>query len=182
MDSSKYAAYGLILAGAPGIDLRVLHLGRDSRAVAYSWQRRKPMPEVVGETRLMPRKRPWRSAVSRGLEHLALELLRSRARAYQVVRYDDFAGDPAATLRRALERLGLPADVGFLSDRRAVLGANHTVAGNPVRFDRGEVAIRPDREWEHGLPAGARRVVTALTWPILVRPGIGVGIRPGIGG
>jgi hypothetical protein len=42
VDSSKYATYGGLLAGVPGLDLRALHLVRDSRAVAYSWRRSHP--------------------------------------------------------------------------------------------------------------------------------------------
>jgi hypothetical protein len=51
------------------------------------------------------------------------------------------------------------------------LETNHTVAGNPLRFRRGDVAIEADLEWRSRLEAGPRRVVTALTWPLLLRYG-----------
>ena len=171
VDSSKYAAYGLLLAGVPGLDLRVLHLVRDSRAVAYSWTRRKAMPEVTTDERYMPIKRPWRSAVFWDLENLGLHLLRGVAQGYQVLRYDDLATDPQAALRVALERIGIEADLGFLGQSRLQLGPNHTVAGNPLRFRRGELPIAPDLEWRSGLAAAPRWLVTGLTWPLLVRYG-----------
>lgn len=171
VDSSKYAAYGMIMAGVAGLDLRVLHLVRDSRAVAFSWMQRKRMPEVVTEERYMPVKRPWRSAVFWDLENIGLHLLRRSARRYQILRFDDLAAEPYAALCAALERIGIAADLGFLRGGRLNLGPNHTVAGNPLRFRRGEMPIRPDAEWRGGLGRGSRWIVTALTWPLLLRYG-----------
>ena len=169
VDSSKYAAYGLLLAGGPGIDLRVLHLVRDSRAVAYSWTRRKRMPEVASEERYMPHKGPGRSATYWALENLSLHLLRRAATRSQLLRYEDLAADPERALARALGPLGFdPPPTGALGGRRLIVGENHTVAGNPVRFHRGELSIVPDTDWRDNLAGGARRLVTALTWPLLV--------------
>ena len=42
VDSSRDPSQALVLARIPGIDLRVLHLVRDSRAVVFSNSRRKP--------------------------------------------------------------------------------------------------------------------------------------------
>jgi hypothetical protein len=172
VDSSKYAAYGLILAGVPQLELVLLHLIRDSRAVAYSWQSRKLMPEVTTETRYMPVKRPWRSAVFWGLENLALEMLRQISPRSVRLRFDDLTSDPRGSLGAALAALGINADLDFLGRRVLDLGPNHTVAGNPIRFRRGSVAIEADLAWRSHLQAGSRRVVTALTWPLLVRYGI----------
>ena len=169
VDSSKYAAYGLLLAGAPGIDFRVLHLVRDSRAVAYSWTRRTRMPEVVEEERYMPLKGPARSAVFWDLENLGLRLLRRASQRYRVLRYEELTAYPRTGLSAALDGIGLPADLGFLGDGRVVLGPNHTVAGNPLRFRRGEVPIRPDVEWRGSMRSLPRWTVTALTWPLLLR-------------
>jgi hypothetical protein len=177
VDSSKYASYGLLLAGVPEFDLRVLHLVRDSRAVAYSWLREKLMPEISTEVSLMPIKRPWRSAVFWDLENLGLHLLRRLARGYQVLRYDDLTARPCAVLSAALERVGIAADLEFLRGGRLDLGVNHTVAGNPIRFLRGEVPIQPDAEWRTRLSPGARRLVTGLTWPLLVRYGFPLAAR-----
>ncbi|HET6214816.1 MAG TPA: sulfotransferase, partial [Micromonosporaceae bacterium] len=42
VDSSKHAALAYCLAGTPDLDLRVLHVVRDARGVAYSWTKRVP--------------------------------------------------------------------------------------------------------------------------------------------
>src|SRR3712207_200886 len=57
VDSSKRSTYAVLLSLLPFADLRVVHLVRDSRAVAYSWGRIKESPAVVGG-RLMPRTSP----------------------------------------------------------------------------------------------------------------------------
>jgi hypothetical protein len=171
VDSSKYAAYGLLLAGVPQLELLVLHLIRDSRAVAYSWQARKLMPEVTTETRYMPVKRAWRSAVFWGLENLALEMLQLVSQRSVRLRFDDLSSDPCRNLGVALAALGIEADLDFLRPRVLHMGVNHTVAGNPIRFRRGDVAIEADLAWRRHLRAQPRRVVTALTWPLLLRYG-----------
>ena len=171
VDSSKYAAHGMLLAGIPGLDLRTIHLVRDSRAVAYSWTRRKKLPEVQGEERFMPVFKPWKSAMYWGLENVGLQLLRGASTRYVMLRYEDLVDDPDAALGAALDRIEIAADLQFLHEGRLGLGPNHMVAGNPLRFERGDVPIRPDVEWSRRLEAGARWTVTALTWPLLLRYG-----------
>jgi len=177
VDSSKYAAYGLIVAGVPDLELLTIHLVRDSRAVAHSWLRRKLMPEITTETRYMPVKGAWRSAAFWNLDNLALELLRRASRRSSRLRYDELTTDPRRAVGAALATLGIEADLDFLQDRTLKLGPNHTVAGNPVRFRRGDLTITPDLEWLSRLEAGARRIVTALTWPLLVRYGFPLRVR-----
>ena len=172
VDSSKYATYGMLMAGSPGLDLRVLHLVRDSRAVAFSWMRRKRMLEVTTGERYMPLKPPWKSAVYWDLENIALHLLSRSARRYELLRYEELAARPSAALSGALDRLGLAADLRFLRDGSLRLGPNHMVAGNPLRFRRGDVPVEPDAEWREQLGRGSRWVVTALTWPLLLRYGV----------
>jgi hypothetical protein len=171
VDSSKYAAYAGLMAAAPGVDPRALHLVRDSRAVAYSWRRRKRMPEVVGEERYMPLKPPWKSALYWDLEHLALHVVLRSFRRYRLLRYDDLVSRPDEVLNATLAGLDLPADSSFLRGGRLSVGPNHMVAGNPLRFHRGELRVQADAEWRKQLGAGSRWVVTALTWPLLARYG-----------
>jgi hypothetical protein len=61
VDSSKAPLYTELLARIPSIDLHVVHLVRDPRATAYSWLRRKELPDF-GEARQMQRLRPLRSS------------------------------------------------------------------------------------------------------------------------
>ena len=61
IDSSKHVSTALVLRHVPGIDLRIVHLVRDSRGVAYSWTKEVARPEVANG-KLMPRVRPSVSA------------------------------------------------------------------------------------------------------------------------
>ena len=170
VDSSKYASYALIVSGVPGLELHVVHLVRDARAVAHSWQRIKPLPEVHWRPAFMDVKGPLRSSLFWSLENLAIETLRRRARTYVRVRYEDLVASPREHLGRILKSAGEPDDaLGFLVGDGVEFGDNHTVAGNPARFRRGRVQLRADAEWRAAMPASRRLVVTAMTWPLLRR-------------
>jgi hypothetical protein len=172
VDSSKAASHGLLLQAVPEVELHVVHLVRDSRAVAHSWQRRKRMPEVHWKEAYMPVFAPRKSALFWSLENLALELLRLRARSFTALRYEDLVREPRAALARVLERLGeRGVSPGFLAGGRLELGENHTVAGNPLRLRRGEIEVKLDAEWRSKMPRAQAAEVTALTWPLLARYG-----------
>ncbi len=70
VDSSKRLSYAVLLSLLPFADLRVVHLVRDSRAVAYSWSRSKVSPAVVGG-RLMPRLSPSQASRVWGMDNCA---------------------------------------------------------------------------------------------------------------
>jgi len=90
------------------------------------------------------------------------------------VRYEDFVRQPRATLERVVAMLAeRPSELPLRDERTVMLGSNHTMLGNPARFVTGEVELRDDAEWRHHLPATDRAVVTAITWPLLLRYGYG---------
>ena len=170
VDGSKSEAYGYLLETVPGLDLRALHLVRDSRAVAYSLQRRKPDPARPGHSGTLPTTTPARAALLWNASNLLLTL-KTPGRRHAFLRYEDFVADPPAAVTRlwALMEEPLPA-LDFLGKRTLRLRTNHTVAGNPDRF-RADVTIWPDIEWREKLPARDKLLVTALTLPLLRRYG-----------
>jgi hypothetical protein len=171
VDSSKAPLYGELLAAIPAIDLHVVHLVRDPRATAYSWLRRKQLPDF-GDDRLMQRQRPLKSSGLWALWQTMSELLIGRRPArYLRLRYEDFVRDPEAAVRCVVAMLGEDPTVGlpFEAPRTVRLRATHSVSGNPNRFDNGAVELRPDREWAQRMRATDRALVTAVTWPLLLR-------------
>lgn len=171
IDSSKHPSLAFCLRAA-GLDLRVVHCVRDSRAVAYSWTREVPRPEAVAEAELMTRYAPAKSALLWNSHNAAFALLRRLGAPSLRVRYEDFVAAPVATTRAIAAFAGLPVvddALAFLTDSQAVLSPGHTTSGNPMRFRSGAVPIRPDQAWRQGLPAAQRRAVTALTLPLLAR-------------
>jgi hypothetical protein len=176
IDSSKHASLAFCLRQCPSLDLRVIHIVRDSRAVAYSWTRQVDRPD--GQRNYMRTYSPMASAMWWNAQNSALQLLARTATPTLLVRYEDLTNDPEETLRRMAEFADLPAGAGALSFlggensvRRAELDVAHTVSGNPIRFITGQVAIREDKAWQDSLSAPQRRAVTALTFPLLARYG-----------
>ena len=90
-----------------------------------------------------------------------------------MLRYEDFVKQPKETLLRIRELVGDDwSDINFFSgDNKVRLNANHTVSGNPNRFQKGDVQILPDDEWQGKMAKGQKLAVTALTWPLLLNYG-----------
>jgi len=171
VDSSKHPALAYCLRFAPRVDLRVAHVVRDSRGVAYSWTKRVARPESDG-TEEMTRYSPTRSALLWNAHNLAFALLRRCGVPTLRIRYEDLLADPTAALRNVAGLVELPPpDVDFIADGVAELGPCHSAAGNPMRFTVGPVPLRRDDAWRTSLEAGQRRLVTALTAPLLGRYG-----------
>jgi hypothetical protein len=173
VDSSKRSSYAVLLSLLPFADLRVAHLVRDSRAVAYSWQRTKESPAVVGG-RLMPRMSPVKVSRVWSVQNYSYGLLSGFARLSRL-RYEDFVDDPTFYLAETLSRVGFDDEAGSLHDvvrgREISLSVDHTVSGNPSRFRTGKIELRLDEEWKGKMRGADKNVVTALTAPLLLKYG-----------
>jgi SAM-dependent methyltransferase len=172
VDSTKDPQHMFILRTIAGFDVRVIHLVRDSRAVAYSWRRVRLRPEIHWEARAMPRYPVVRTALAWNANNSIVEMSRRLGMPYARVRYEDLVLDPAGELDRVMTELDLPrASLAFLEPGQARLSPTHSCSGNPMRFDVGPVAITPDSEWSTGMRAAERSLVTELTRPLLMRYG-----------
>jgi hypothetical protein len=178
VDSSKLPPYGALLQMLPGVEVRVVHLIRDPRATAYSWLRKKALPDRGGAA-FMQQQGPVKASALWSLWNWAAgRLWRGNHTRYLRVRYEAFVAEPRTTVERILAHAGLEhATTPFVSDTEVELEANHTVAGNPSRFSTGRVAIRSDDEWITKMRRWDRLRVTAVTWPMLLR--YGYRVRPG---
>ncbi|MDQ4004846.1 MAG: sulfotransferase [Actinomycetota bacterium] len=177
VDSSKHAAYAFLLRLIPGISLRVVHMVRDSHGVAYSWTKKVRRPEAGGEDIYMARYHPARMAARWSAYNLLFEMLPSMGVPTMTLRYEDLVASPRPSMERILRFSELPVTdeaLSFLSDGTVELGKSHTVSGNPMRFKSGSLELRPDVEWREKMQRKDRRVVSALTWPLLMRYGYGV--------
>lgn len=170
VDSSKNPMYGYALQLMEGIDLYVLHLIRDPRAVAYSWIRKKAQPESPFP--LLPKKTLFTS-LNWNSFNFAIEVMGKGCRQSPLrLRYEDFVADPRGSLRRILDFVGRPSSGVPLQDEHSVnLQVQHTVAGNPSRFATGKVEIREDDEWRTRMKKRHRLLATAVTLPLLIKYG-----------
>jgi hypothetical protein len=181
VDSSKHSALAHVLRWADDIDLRVVHVVRDARGVAYSWTKTVSRPETDGADE-MTRYSPGRSALLWNAHNAAFGVLGRRGVPVRRIRYEEFLTNPRVELIRLAEFAGLRLDpdaLGFLGDGYADLRVGHSAAGNPMRFTVGRLPLRRDDTWVGALPSGQRRLVGAVCGPMLRAYGYPLGLAAG---
>lgn len=171
VDASKYATDALLLHEVPGVRVHAIHLVRDSRAVAYSWQRPKRRPEIHWREAHMELMSPGRSSFHWGSMNAAMEFTRRRTERYDRIRYEDLVRDPIGVLTPLLPREVTPSIAGILSEGAVRPATGHSFSGNPRRFEARPLAIHADTRWVSALGEADFNLVTAMTWPLLVRYG-----------
>jgi UDP-N-acetylglucosamine transferase subunit ALG13 len=171
IDTSKIPTHALLARKVPNLDLRVIHLVRDSRGVALSWQKHASRPQASG-AQPMPRYGPMAAGGRYVLYNLQTHLLGALGRPYVLSRYEDLVANPSAELGRILRAVVPEADaeaLPFLDDSRVHLEVDHTVDGNPMRFATGAATLNLDEAWRDELARTDRFLVSAVTAPLLVR-------------
>jgi hypothetical protein len=140
VDSSKTPSHALLLARVPDVDLRLIHLVRDSRGVAYSWKR---------ATRGKQRKRKLRSLRARLGVNLSASMRWASYNAriptlthvgipYRFVRYEDMVGDPRTCLPGARESCTCRRSTACASTVRVrSSGAFPTLRASPCSYRSG---------------------------------------------
>jgi sulfotransferase family protein len=174
VDSTIDPARAFILRHVPGLDLRIMHLVRDSRGTAFSWTKDLVMKDSVDEVVAKGTFPPRRTAMRWMAYHLLFHGLNVVDHGQLVVRYEDVVRAPKAELAQIAAYLGEELDVqalGFVEQGAVVLATDHTAVGNDMRFATGAVPLKVDEAWRRALTARDRRIVTALTWPLLKRYG-----------
>ncbi len=178
VDSSKHSSLAFCLRHQADLDVRVVHVVRDSRGVAYSWTKEMSRPGASGR-QLMTQYSPTRSALLWNANNASLALLGRLGTPRLLLRYEDFVADPRAAVRRIASFASLPVtarNLNYLGSGHVDLTTSHTVAGNPMRFRTGRVELRRDDAWHQKLPRRHQRLITALTAPLLMRYGYPLGV------
>ncbi|MGC9666711.1 sulfotransferase [Planosporangium sp. 12N6] len=198
VDSSKHPGLAFCLRQAAGVDLRVVHVVRDSRGVAHSWAAPTGGPQIdgtatpevggtanpevggtatpeVGRTVVSPGRTPGRSALLWNAHNYAFELLGRCGVPVRRLRYEQLLADPRGCVRALAAYAGLEADALDLSYLRREpdgtdhvdLRPGHSAAGSPMRFTAGTIALRRDDAWRQALRPRQRRLIGALTAPLM---------------
>lgn len=172
LESSKHLSTAALLSLDPALDVRVLHLVRDPRGVAYSWTKQVKRPEA--DDQLMPVYKPSRTAGRWVSDNLGFQRLAAEGVPTLTLRYEDFLAQPAGTLASITQLMGLdqPVEFPFLEgDKARLVTPMHSIAGNPLRFGGDELVLRLDDAWRTNLDPSAQRVVTTICRPVLGRFG-----------
>lgn len=174
VDASKWPAQALALRG-PEIDLKVLHLVRDVRGVAYSMSKRDvARPHAVDHVNVMATGGPAVASARWMLTQTEIDLMRLRRGALTRLRYEDFVMDAESALGKALDEVGVqrpPQWANHIGGSHIDLPVSHGLSGNPSRFVSGVVPLRLDEAWRSQMSHGVRALVTAISLPHAVAAG-----------
>lgn len=171
VDSSKHPTQAFVLSASQMFDSRVIHLVRDSRGVAWSFQKRVVRPEITNDRRFMPQAAPARASLHWMMMNTPLHLLWFRGTPRLLVRYEDYARNPRGELQRIGNFLGRGETAVSLPEPTLDFSAVHTLGGNPIRFSGAPLELRIDEEWRTAMSRQDRLRVGALTLPLLAAYG-----------
>lgn len=166
LDNSKYPSTAFLRRQESSVDLRLIHLVRDSYGVAYSWMKEVARADNHGNA--MPRFSPSRSGLYWSLYNMSFEYLGRRDKKALLLRYEDFVEDPRREILRVADLLDLDVvdeDLDFVGDGQIDLVGDHGVWGNPMRTSTGPRPLRADEAFRTGLKSRDRRLVAALSFP-----------------
>lgn len=158
VDSSKVGVRLKYLLRSPDLDIRVVRVIRDGRAVALTYVDPARFADAREEHLRGGGSGGDRSAEMLPITEAALEWRRSNEEADSIlarlprtqwaeVRYEALCADPQAALRPALECIGVDPGAAL-----ALKGAAHHVVGNGMRLDSTR-EIRLDERWKTALSA-----------------------------
>jgi hypothetical protein len=174
VDGGKEPIFGALMARADVGTIATIHLVRDPRGVAYSWQKLVPSDSEPGN---MPRKAPAKTAVDWVLQNLLVQLgLQRLGTGYVRIRYEDLTSRPEHVLGQISLATGLTIATAATAQHGIVPPAaseHHLVAGNPgVRQAvTNGLQVRTDEAWRTKLPLREQRVVTALCGALMTAYG-----------
>ena len=168
VDSSKRPSMAYALRRASEIDLRVAHVVRDPRGVAYSFSKTVSVDRGVGVPKEMPRTVPRKVARRWVTVNLSIAGLSRLGVPLERLRYEDLVAQPQRELSRVLdlEKRALPADWNFVENGAVNIPRTHAVAAGRVSRESGSMPLRRDDAWRGAMPDRDRKLVSALTAPL----------------
>ncbi len=172
VDTTKSPIYGYLLSLMGNLDVYVIHLIRDPRGIAYSRKKKMLQPDKDQKV-YIERFSSFDSSLKWDVRNIFSELLWKKNRnKYLMIRYEDFIAKPKETISSILNFISeSDASMPFASDNEVELSINHSVWGNPSRFNMGKIELKLDNEWKTKLTGFDRFVSTTCTLPLLSRYG-----------
>ncbi len=164
VDTNKIPGESALLPHLDGVEPYFVHLVRDPRAVAGSWSDWKQYAYPMSSSRTI--------AYWHGFNIASQAILRKYPERSMFLRYEDFIADPSATIDSLLRLCDVDAVNPLGGGRTIELHTNHTVTGNPDRFETGPTLIRDrDDSWRRKLSTPAKLAAVTVSWPQLRRYG-----------
>ena len=160
VDSSKEPLRALLLSRLPGIRLKLIHLVRDVRGVAWSLSKSFKKDERLGLQHAIVGRGAWSTSLRWRAKNLQAEYVRRQVKPteYLLLRYEDLMQRPREMLTRVGEFVeqDLEPEVQKLERGDAfTIGCN--IAGNRIRMHQ-SIRLQPDFEWREQMGGFQRRV------------------------
>jgi hypothetical protein len=162
VDSSKIPSYLYVLSKIDDINLRVIHLVRDPRAICYSWHRKKIHGFKPNSDSRIGLGWTIRNSVLDYWGH-------KNPNKYIKIYYEDFAQRPNRCVNKIFDNYDINSENPMNKDGTVFIKKMHTTGGNPSKHKRQEVKIRPDDEWKNNLRFLPKYKVSFLTLPLLIK-------------
>ena len=144
------------------MEVYIIHLIRDPRAVVYSWQKKK---ENLWTNGLLETSFMWI------MRNIIAELIgKAKPSMYIKIYYEELISNPIKTLEeKIMPFLSVESTDLFIGKENKVkLGINHGLCGNPGRFETGLTRLRLDTRWLE-MKSTQKLAISALTLPVLLR-------------
>jgi hypothetical protein len=168
VDSSKSPARALALSRVPGLDLRMLHLVRDVRGVAYSLRipyRERPKDGPFANVK---RRSNLRFACTWAVVNYFCERVRTKmGHPTLFIRYEDYTANPGVMLTGVASLLRVPS-IDYESGASHLLEQGHQIAGNGLRMHPVQ-KISPDENWRSYFGAFMQKGLYMLVLPLMLR-------------
>ncbi|MFT4742085.1 MAG: hypothetical protein ACI91Z_000056 [Yoonia sp.] len=162
IDSSKSVDLALALSLIPGINVRILNLIRDPRAVAVSWSKVLKRPMV-----LRRRTRNWAGRQKR------LKVLESVApEAFMQLRYEDLTVAPQRWISEIQKWAGLSEDLSFFTgpnDAKTAWDRSHLFPpanASVLKTRKQEIHIAPATSWQGEEHAELHKMAEKEAFPV----------------
>ncbi len=156
VDTSKRVSRAMVLSMTDGIDLRLIHLVRDARGVAYSSA--KPQRAI--------QRAWWKSAARWRYINGSFRVVRQVVGNENtiLVRYEDFIGHP----EKVLEKIGrfVDLDLSSIADvlsSGGTLTSGHIGIGNGFLQGKREIVLRRTIDWPKKMPQNEQSNVWRMT-------------------
>jgi hypothetical protein len=170
IDSGKSAPELLLAVRTLRLNLNILHVVRDPRAVAHS--RSRQIPAMQSGSQWMASEGPVTSSMRWAVRNTLLEMIIARyASVHHRMRYEDFVTHPT----RELKCLGTFLDTTSIADRlfetggQIAVGPRHALDGNTrVLKSMSKIQLRLDDEWKSAMPFPKRVSASIPAFPLML--------------
>jgi hypothetical protein len=159
IDCSKLPGRAMAISAMGNVDLKLVHLIRDGRGVAWSLAKPIARDLASGVERTLPARSTARTAARWSIVNLAAERVARRLGSGKSIRmrYEDLVTSPSTELARVGALLGIDlSTVASLIEAGEPLDPGHVVAGSRLRM-KSSLRLSFDQEWRARMPPEQQR-------------------------